>query len=255
MFTFHKPPDWYHIPLSFKINHYYSQTGKLHSYYVDKLYAKRIVKDLLGDDIEIPRTVRVLKNCEDVQDSDLNPNYIIKASHGSSWNIILGPNNKYDKNEIIKTLKSWNRHFMAETDIQERQYQYIAPKFFIEEKIVCKYQGHNGKALTFSLYCIQGKISYIQVIDKYADIIDHFDEKWNLLDMYKNGRNNVKKPDNLDKMINLAERLAKEFEFMRIDFYLAHDNKIYFSEYTFSPCMGLSIYGRYDYVLGDTWKQ
>lgn len=40
----------------------------------------------------------------------------------------------------------------------------------------------------------------------------------------------------LDKMAQLGKTLAKPFEFVRIDFML---NKIYFSEYTFTPNAGI----------------
>ncbi len=57
---------------------------------------------------------------------------------------------------------------------------------------------------------------------------------------YMCGKNNVidKKPDKYDEMLILAETLAKEFPFMRVDLYYTN-NKIYFCELTFTPNNGM----------------
>lgn len=252
MFVLPKPDSWDYLAFSSKIQHFMIRLGKNHSYYVDKLYAKRIIKDICGDDIEIPRTIRVLKDNTDILDSDINSNYILKASHGSSWNINFEEGVTPNKAEMLESLRAWNCIFNADI---ECQYSYIKPKFFIEEKVRCKYQGKNGKALTWSFYCLLGKVFYFQIIDKAADIIDHYDANWNLLNMEKNGRTGVTRPHNFNKMVELAEKVAHEFEFLRIDFYLTDDDKIYFSEFTLSPCQGATIYGEYDYVFSKLWPK
>jgi hypothetical protein len=250
MFKFIRPPDWTQLPLSKKIQHYMIQLDKPHSYYVDKLSAKRIIKNILGDEIEVPKTIRILENYLDVRESDINTNYMIKASHGSSWNLIFEEGVHYDINQVKLTLSSWNCPFNGDI---EKQYKYIAPVFYVEEKITCRYQGHNGKAYAWCLYCIHNKVYYINVIDKYRDYINRYDLNWNLLDVELNGLFHVDKPKEMNKMINLAERLSKPFEFVRVDFYIGSDDKIYFSEFTFSPCMGINIYGNFDYEMGKVW--
>ncbi len=251
MFIFVRPPDWDKLPLSKKIQHYMIQLDKDHAYYVDKLLAKQIVKDMGGDEIEIPKTIRILKDYTDITESDINANYMIKASHGSSWNINITPNTNLTVKSIINTLSSWNCRFNGNL---EKQYDYISPRFYIEEKITCRYQGHNGNAYAWCFYCAHNKVFLINVIDKGADYINRYDLNWNLYKIDMNGSFNVEKPRELQKMIQLAEKLSKPFEFVRVDFYIGNDNKIYFSEFTFSPCMGLPIYGDYDYELAKYWK-
>jgi len=60
------------------------------------------------------------------------------------------------------------------------------------------------------------------------------------------------KPINLEKMIELAEYLAKDHCFLRVDFYEIN-GKIYFSEFTFSPCAGLLPFDKEegDVILGE----
>ena len=49
---------------------------------------------------------------------------------------------------------------------------------------------------------------------------------------YENSKEEVPPPENLEKMIELAEILSKDFALVRVDFYNV-DGKIYFGEMTF----------------------
>ena len=250
MFVFIRPPDWNQLSLSKKIQHYMIQLNRDHAYYVDKLSSKRIVKNILGNEIEVPRTIRILDSYLDVQESDINTNYMIKGAHASGWNLNFEEGKRYDINEVKLKLSSWNCPF---NDNLEKQYKYIPPVFYVEEKITCRYEGHNGNAYAWCFFCIHNKVVHIQVIDKGRDYVNRYDLDWNLFDVMKNGMFHVDKPKELDRMIELAERLSKEFEFIRVDFYISNDDKIYFSEFTFSPCMGINMYGDKDFELGKIW--
>ena len=66
-----------------------------------------------------------------------------------------------------------------------------------------------------------------------------YDTDWNLLPCNW-GRPNGKeldKPENFEEMKMLAETLAKDFKYVRIDFYLVKD-KIYFGEVTLHQASG-----------------
>ncbi len=248
MFILNKPLNWNDLSFSNKIQYYMSKLTLEHSYYVDKLVAKQIVKDICNDLIEIPKTIRILKNYTDIVDTDINPNYIIKSSHGSSWNINI--NSTINKKYIINKLSSWNCKYNPHI---EKQYSYISPRFYIEEKLICKYN-QCGNPYAFCLYCLYGKVFLINVVDKELDYINHYNLNWDLLDIHLNGRININKPEELDKMIILAEKLSLNIEFVRVDFYVCADNKIYFSEFTFSPLMGANdIYGNYEIPFGKLW--
>ena len=65
----------------------------------------------------------------------------------------------------------------------------------------------------------------------------------------------IQKPDNLKKMIELSERLAKNISFIRVDFYNIN-GKIYFGELTFYPASGLEKFEpeKWDVKLGEWIK-
>jgi len=72
--------------------------------------------------------------------------------------------------------------------------------------------------------------------------MNNYDRKWNLLPFtynYPNSEKVFKRPVNLEKMIELAEKLAEGFPHVRVDLYLLNDGTIKFGEMTFTPCNGV----------------
>lgn len=54
-----------------------------------------------------------------------------------------------------------------------------------------------------------------------------------------------------ERMLDIARKLSEGLKFVRIDLYEI-DNKVYFSEITFTPCSGLMTFDppEWDYILG-----
>lgn len=70
--------------------------------------------------------------------------------------------------------------------------------------------------------------------------VTFFDRDWNVMPFerhYPSVKEGLPKPFNYEKMIELAEILAKDIPFVRVDFYEV-ENKIYFGELTFFPGSG-----------------
>ena len=82
-----------------------------------------------------------------------------------------------------------------------------------------------------------------------------FDKNWNhqpFRRRYPNSQIVVERPGQLEKMIGLAEKLAKDIPFVRVDLYCV-DDRIYFGEMTFYPGAGLEQFepDEWDRALGD----
>jgi hypothetical protein len=224
-----------------------NKLNKNFSIYVDKLQAKRIVKHMCGNKIKVPRTVRLLKNYEDITEDDLNTNYIIKAAHSSGCNVVITPYIKNNVSYIKNRLKKHNRIYIGKNEIQ---YSYLKPTFFVEEIIDDKQFGKNGNAITYMLRCIHGIPYTMTLLDKKKNMQQHylFNEnktlklvQMNYEELHQlkfNYHIDVPKQNLIDKMYNLASTLSKPFEFVRIDFYIGKDDDIYFSEFTFTPGCG-----------------
>lgn len=221
-----KPDNWTSLAFYQKINHYKSVLTKDYSMYVDKLSAKRIVKNICGNRCKIPEVVKILKNPSDLNQSDLNNNYLIKASHGSGWLIDPLYNKNLEKN--ITKLESWNKIYSN----VEKQYEYLIPTFFIEKKIHCFYNGLTGSAVDVKVFCFYGEPKFI--LFKNREKRSFYDMNWVPI---KELHFDIEKPSQYDEIIAISKDLSKPFEFVRIDLYIGIDG-IYFSEFTFSPKNG-----------------
>lgn len=242
-----KPDNWNDLMFCEKINIYKSILDERHSKYVDKLFVKNIVKDVCGDKIKVAKVIKVLKNYNDLEQSDLNPKHIIKSSHGSGWNINIQENTNVDRCKVL--LACWNRCYSS----SEKQYTYIKPMFYIEEKINDKILGSTGNAIVYMIRCIRGKPISIGI--KYGGLMNNYDINWNPIESPspKIKFDLLLDDKKFDDMLYYASLLSKPFEFVRMDFYLS-ETDIYFSEFTFTPNAGKQVFTtEVEYSLGKLW--
>ena len=232
-FIFHKPENWKSLPMFKKIKIYGDNLTEDFAKYVDKLQAKEIVKYICGNSIQTPKVIKIV-DFSNITNEDLNINHIIKSSHASGWNINIDSSTNIE--EIRPKLKAWNTKYNT---VSQKQYSFLQPNFFIEEKINDNILGHTGNALVYMIRCINGKPISIGV--KYKKIQNSYDIEWNLTQNPKIPFE-IPKPKNISLMLKLASLLSNNFEFVRIDFYIGKNNIIYFSEFTFTPAGGNQVY-------------
>lgn len=248
-FRIKKPPPsiWNCLPLFQKIKIYQSQLTSAYSPYVDKLQAKTIVKNICGDDIHVANVIRVLESPSDFQESDINTLHIIKASHGCGWNISM--TEKTTVAQVRKQLELWNRVYRNGI---EKQYLYITPRFFIEEKINDANIGITNAAITFMFRCIHGNPVTIGI--RYGSTQNNYNIDWNIIGKQTHTYI-LERPEYITRMIDLAKRLSSPFEFVRMDFYIDKEENIYLSEYTFSPSGGALFFPiELEMKLGKLWR-
>lgn len=247
-----KPKNWDSLALYQKVRHYRNYLTPEHARFVDKIEAKKIVKEILGDEIEVAKIIRILNDPNDLHESDINidKDVFIKASHGSGWNIHVNKgDNRNNLNKYKKLLYSWNKVY-NNGDGEEIQYTYIKPRFFIEEAVKDKIIDKD--VINYKFRCIYGKaIPFITVtVGKNKNF---YDFEWNLINKPEI-LFSIPKPLCLNKLIYCAETLAKPFEFVRMDFYINNEDKIYFSEYTFTPSNGVRVLSHdLEFILGKSW--
>ena len=121
---------------------------------------------------------------------------------------------------------------------REWPYKNVRRRIIAEEYI----ESPDGKELTdYKFMCFNGRVKLIfTCTDRYSESglkVTFFDRDWNKMPFerhYPSSQISIEKPQNLVKMIDLAERLSEGIPTVRIDFYEVH-NKIYFGEVTFFP--------------------
>lgn len=209
---------------------------------VTKLIDKYEVRNYIGNKIGekyLNKIYGIYTNVEEI-DFDILPNkFVLKNTNGSGYNYICKDKSKVDITELRNILNSWLKSDFYQTT-REIQYKNCVNRIIIEEYMEDK----NGKLNDYKFFCLGGKVRIIQVdIDRFENAKRNFyDCDWNLLNLRSQGMENyndtVNKPEKLDEMICLAEKLAENIELLRVDFYYVDDN-IYFGELTFTPANGM----------------
>jgi len=236
-----KPANWDSMLYHQKVRHTCLHLNEKFSPFVDKITAKDIVKSICGDKIEVCNIIRILDGPDDIKDEDLQPGRMIKASHGCGWNI--HDLHKKTKEKISQQLHQWNKKFNPES---EKQYAGIEPRFFIEECLEDRFCSKTNNAIPYKLFCIHGLPMYMGIYNPLHSKEFKFykiNSENNPEILIDNGLSYINdefwKSENMgNRIIELAKLLSAPFEQVRMDFYIGSNNKIYLSEYTFTPCAG-----------------
>lgn len=207
----------------------------------DKYAVREYVSAKIGDEYLIP-LLGVWDKFEDIDFNKLPNQFVLKCNHDSGGLAICKDKREFNiteaKKKIVKSLKT-NFYWIG----REYQYKNIVPKIICE-----KYITENGQVPEdYKIYCFNGKPDAILVCKGRFSEGSHkaqyyyYDHDWNFLPYNKGDTMEndpqIRKPENLDKMLEIAKELSKDFIFARIDLYNIK-GKIYFGEITLSPNSG-----------------
>ncbi len=125
----------------------------------------------------------------------------------------------------------------------EFHYAEIPPKIIAEE-----YLDDHGKPIKdYKFYCFDGYIAFFSVEEGKAEglhVRDYYDLNWNRqpVDFYNDvARPKIpfEKPDNFERMIDIARTLSQGYPHVRVDLYNVN-GKVYFGELTYTPECGIT---------------
>lgn len=201
---------------------------------VDKYEVRKHIKNVLGEEYLIP-LLGVWENVEEI-DFELLPNqFVIKCTHDSKSVIICKDKSCFNYKEARNKLrKALNRNLFYWS--REWPYKNCKPRVIAEEYI----EDSNGELNDYKFFCFDGKADNVMVVAGRAagnSKFYHFDKNWNILHYNRLGRSlpdyfKFPRPDNMDVLFSVAEKLSEGIPEVRIDLYDV-DGKIYFGEYTF----------------------
>jgi len=201
----------------------------------------------------------VTKHPEEIDFSKLPQRFVIKATHGSGWNIVVRNKDEIVPEDIVRQCKIWMNQ-VYETEHRELHYRDIPPTIIIERFL---FDEKHEIPLDYKLLVFHGTCHFIQV--EYGRFAQHtqtiYNTKWEPQDYtrgYPRGIIDSKRPATLDRMIEIAEGLARDIDFCRVDLYSVNDRDVYFGEMTLTPGAGFSRFrphanGAYDFLLGSYW--
>lgn len=222
----------------------------------DKFYVRAYVSGLIGPDY-LNTIYGVYDNAGDIDFVKLPERFVIKATHGSNMNILVCDRNNFDEKTILHACVSMLSDKYGYLS-NELWYLQLKPQLIIEKYLSDK---KYGVPLDYKFFVMNGKVEFVQVdFDRFkAHSRTVFDRNWKPAAFcfgYPQGRI-IKKPKLLYKMIELAERLASGFSFIRVDFYSPNDESVVFGELTFAPGSGwesFTPHRKYDFEIGKLWQ-
>lgn len=229
------------------------EKNPLKTQYSDKYEVRDFVRQTIGDRYLIP-LLGVWERVEDIDFDTLPDKFVLKATHGSHWNIIVRDKRLMNVAEVKKKLNYWLSRNYAYYSGLELHYKDIKPRIIAEQYM----ENFDGELHDYKVWCFSGKAHYIQYItgrDKELQMA-FYDLDWNKLPFisgHQQYKGNVERPANLDEMIQAAETLAEQFNHVRVDFYSLDNGDIKFGEMTFTPASGKLLWNppEYDRIIGD----
>ena len=193
---------------------------------------------------------------EDIEYSKLPEQFVLKANHGCGCNIIVKDKKALDVDEACRKMHKWLRINYAYL-CGELQYEKIKPCIIAEEFI----SDLDGDIPDYKVWCFNGKAYYIMYLsDRTRGLkMAFFDRNWIKQDFvysYPQIIEQVPKPNCLQEMLDIAEKLSSGFPLVRVDLYILKDGSIKFGELTFTSAGGKSVWSpsNADLELGNLLK-
>ena len=205
--------------------------------YVDKLLVRDFVRKRVGEKRLVP-LLGVYDSFEDIDLARLPERFVIKATHGAGWNVVVPDKRTADWQDIRKKFERW----LAENYgliSGESCYTPLRGRIVVEEHL----ESPPGGLHDFKFYCVDGEPLGLHVdFDRYGEHTYRvYDAQWT--EFPKTGPVAAEppvlaRPENLPELLDVCRRLSTGFSFVRVDLYNPGD-RISFGELTFLPSHGL----------------
>jgi len=203
----------------------------------DKYAVRDYVADKVGKQY-LPELYGVYEKSSEIEWDKLPNKFVLKANHGSHWNIVCRNKGNFDRIEARRKLDSWMKedfYYKA----REWQYKGIPPKILCEELLV----GDNELGLLdYKIWCFNGNPKFIEIMDGpvKARNCAYFDLDWQKMSLrigYPLIKKEIPKPAALKEMLSIAESLSGKIPYVRVDLYCI-EKRIVFGEMTLTPGSG-----------------
>lgn len=235
-----------------KLNYY----NPLEDVCIDKYTFKEYISAKLGAEYVIP-AIGVYEDVNDIDFEKLPQRFVMKVTTSGSGEGVEVVKDKSKINidklkyKFNNLLQEWNSIYYY---CLSRGYKDIKPRIIIEKYMPIR----EGKAHEYKMFCFHGEFKFCLVEQNYFSKKPKraiYNSKFELMPFRINSipvRALNTKPPKYEQMINIAETLAANLPFVRVDFYLI-ENTIYIGEMTFTSGGGFSIFQpkEWDYEIGE----
>lgn len=189
-------------------------------------------------------------------DFSVLPNaFVAKANHASGWNIFVTPDHPIEETALRREMAIWLRRSYGKFK-QEWAYQPIRRKVLFEEFIQTK----NGRAPDDMKFMFFDETCQFVLWDddRFGEWSQHYlRPNWSPYEfssLQLHQRDIPPKPFLYDNMLELAKKMAKGFDSIRVDFLFTED-RIILNELTLYRGSGMNPFHppEWDRKFGDMW--
>ena len=223
-----------------------------YSFLADKYEVRKYVQGRSSSKY-LNNLIAVYSRVEDICVDTLPSSFVLKANHGSGWNIVVKNKDEVDWRASMRKLRSWlgqNYYYFG----REWVYKNIEPKILCESLLLGV---DGGIPYDYKVFTFNGNPLVIQVdVDRFGKHTRAFyDTEWKRLPftiMYPQYAFELEKPQPLAEMLEVASLLGRNIPFCRVDLY-AIGKSIKFGELTFYPGNGMEkfIPAEFDLTIGN----
>jgi hypothetical protein len=222
--------------------------------YADKLAVRDYVQATCGE-VKLPRLLSVHDNAADAVASIPSGPWVMKGSHGSGMILISDRKHPRTKGQVRHHAQNWLR-----TDYSlkhwEWQYHRLPRRIMFEEHL----GDGQGVPHDYKLYVIHQQVRFMEIDQgRYSNHTrDFFYPDWtpirSRIGPAPTAAELPARPQHLERMVAIAEALARDTDFLRVDLYEVRGD-VYFGELTHSPAAGNFGFAdrEFDEELGRGW--
>ncbi len=221
---------------------------------VDKYMVRQYIEEKGLADILV-KLYSVCESSEELDFAALPDKFILKTTNGSGTNIICRDKSKFNEGELKKKINGFFNQSSASAG-REWAYAKGKPRVIVEELLEDD-STSDGSICDYKFLCFGGKPEYVVYdVDRFTNHKRNiYDTNWNNLHIASDcpcSDVEYPKPENLDKMLEIAQILSQDFPAVRVDLYNI-GGKIYFGELTFFPWSGYVQYtpDEFDFEMGE----
>ena len=227
---------------------------------VDKYEVRGYIAELLGEQYLIP-CLGIYDSVEDIDIDALPDRFVLKCTHDSGSVEICKDKSRFDMESAKQRLnQAMKRNYYA--TYREWPYKYVKPRIIAEGYL----EGDEGDLKDYKVMCFNGEAKIIEVhenrfVEGEVHTQTFYDREWRILPISQECTGTRRsdmpcsRPNLLDKMIGLSEKLAKDMYHIRVDWYVV-EGRLYFGEITFFDGSGFDAFDsrEMELYLGDMIK-
>lgn len=190
----------------------------------------------------------VWEKADDIDFGSMPDKFVVKTTHGSGDVVLVRDKQTADLEGIRKKVDVTlhETYGLSEGNIH---YSRIKPRVVIEELIENDQVSalYSTSLIDYKIWCFKGKATYIWVCTDrtaHGTKVMTYDKEWNAHPEYSVFTSHymrdglIPRPDNLELMLETAEKLAAPFPVVRVDLFNVA-GRIIFGEMTFTSLGGL----------------